>query len=92
MAERPRDPVALYSARPRICRQQVDAAWPELADLLGCLTAPGPKVVQGIAMASLLLTDGAGPLFDARADVDLATALTRARREMDPWLTSSDWT
>ncbi|HTW20511.1 MAG TPA: hypothetical protein VME70_09910 [Mycobacteriales bacterium] len=87
----PRHPGALYTARPGVCRRQVDRAGPELADLLECLLAPGPKAAQGIAVAGLLLTDGTGPLYDGRGEADLATVLRRARRQMDPQLALTDW-
>jgi hypothetical protein len=67
--------------RARIC----ESAWP-LAALAGELVKSGPVPVQGVAMISLLLADGMGPLYhDTRGDdlddiIAKAILVTRAGR------------
>jgi hypothetical protein len=63
--------------RSRICQ----AARP-LARLAGQLAKSGPVPVQGVAMISLLLADGMGPLYhDARGD-DLDDIIAKATRAL----------
>jgi hypothetical protein len=52
------------------------------ARLAGQLAKSGPVPVQGVAMISLLLADGMGPLYhDARGD-DLADIIAKATRAL----------
>jgi hypothetical protein len=63
--------------RARICQ----SARP-LARLAGQLAKSGPVPVQGVAMISLLLADGMGPLYhDARGD-DLDDIIAKATRAL----------
>jgi hypothetical protein len=75
-------PVRIPINRLRISRSAV-----LLAELAGCLAAPGPVQVQGVAMLSLLLADGTGPLYhDGRGD-DLSAIIehvTRALSRLHP--------
>ena len=53
-----------------------------LAELAGCLAAPGPVQVQGVAMLSQLLADGTGPLYhDSRGD-DLGAIIEQVTRAL----------
>ena len=61
--------------RPLISRGAIRANRGLLLELARCLSAGGPVGVQGLAMASLLVHDGAGPLYrDAGGDSLAATA------------------
>jgi hypothetical protein len=40
---------------------------------------------RGVAMASHLLSDAAGPVYSRRSLVDLRAALQEAIRQLDPW-------
>jgi hypothetical protein len=40
--------------------------------------------VRGIALASVLLTDGAGPVHDVRCQLDLRAMVRTAIRYLDP--------
>ena len=64
-----------------LSRAQISQLAGPLARLADYLAAPGPVPAQGVAMASQLLADGAGPLYHpVRSDDfgDLIEKLTRA--------------
>jgi hypothetical protein len=67
-------------------RDLIVAAEPELREMIACLRASLPVPVTGIAAASLLLTDGAGPLHNPRAHLGLLDAVRRAITQLDPCL------
>jgi hypothetical protein len=46
-----------------VCRRRLREVTGELLGLARLLDAPGPVGVRGVALARLLLTDGAGPLY-----------------------------
>jgi hypothetical protein len=54
--------------------------------MLDGLLAPGPIPVRGVAMASWLLRDGTGPLYNQRRSADLEDALGDATALLDPWV------
>ncbi len=68
-AERPRRP-GLSAAVP-VRRTEVTAAKPELLSIAARLRDEEPVCARGVAMASKLLTDGAGALYNPGADSDL---------------------
>jgi hypothetical protein len=70
-------PPRLLLPRARIRRSAVP-----LATLAGYLVAPGPVPVQGVAMVSLLLADGAGPLYRQASSDDLGDILEKATRAL----------
>jgi hypothetical protein len=53
-----------------------------LAHLAGCLTAPGPVRVQGVAMISQLLADGTGPLYSKTCGDDLGHIIEKMTRAL----------
>jgi hypothetical protein len=55
----------------------------ELDELARRLLAPRPAAVCGLAQVSVLLGDGSGPLYSARADEDLGAAVRRARAALE---------
>ena len=62
--------------------ERVSPSAPLLAALVGCLVEPGPVPVPGVAMVSLLLADGMGPLYrEARRD-DLGAIIERATQAL----------
>jgi hypothetical protein len=65
-------------------RDQVVAAEPEIRKIAACLRTPLPVAAAGVAAANVLLTDGAGPLHNPRAQVALRDALQRAISQLDP--------
>jgi hypothetical protein len=57
---------------------------PEIQEVLNVLLTPLPVQALGVAMASRLLRDGTGPLFDRRHSVDLGRALREVIAKLDP--------
>ena len=53
--------------------------------MLGVVAAQRPIAARGAAMARVLLTDGAGPLYNARSGRDLGEEV----RDVTRWLTES---
>lgn len=74
------------SARAPLCRRRLAAAEPEVREMLTVLASPVPTSVRGIAMASLLLQDGAGPLFNWQCPADLRAVVRRATEQLDPFI------
>jgi hypothetical protein len=48
------------------------------------LLAPLPVSARGVAMASRLLSDGAGPLYNRLSSVDLVGAVREVTEQLDP--------
>jgi hypothetical protein len=67
-------------------RSSVVAAEPAIRELIRRLSDPLPVTAQGVAMASVLLTDATGPVYNRRSSVTLAAALEAAITELDPAL------
>lgn len=65
---------------------QVAAAEPAIRDLISRLTTPLPVTAQGVAMASVLLTDATGPVYRRRGPVTLDAAIAAAIAQLDPTL------
>ena len=81
--------VARRPARTRIplaavCRDRVTAAEPDILEMVTRLRAPLPVAARGVATASTLLGDGAGPLYNKGSRRDLAADVRRATRQLDP--------
>lgn len=66
-------------------RARVRAAREELIRLADTLEEPGPVAAGGVARARILLTDGAGPLYNSASRTTLVADATRAMRELRPW-------
>src|SRR3954469_13143041 len=60
--------------------EDIAADFDELAPRL---VTPRPAAVRGVAQISVLLGDGAGPLYSSRAEEDLGAALRRARAALE---------
>jgi hypothetical protein len=52
--------------------------------MLELLATPLPIGAKGVALASDLLSDGTGPVYDHRRSADLATALRAVIDRLDP--------
>lgn len=64
----------------------VVAAEPAVRELVHRMTAPLPVAARGVAMATELLTDGLGPVYNPYSRVSLAAALEIAIAQLDPAL------
>jgi hypothetical protein len=67
-----------------LCRDRIAAAEPAITDMLVALVAPGPVPARGVAMARLLLGDGAGPLYNRRCPVDVVAAVGDVTAHLSP--------
>jgi hypothetical protein len=65
-------------------RDWIVAAGPEVREIAACLRTPLPVAAAGVAAASVLLTDGAGPLYNPRGRLGLRDALRLAIAQLDP--------
>ncbi|HEX3492915.1 MAG TPA: hypothetical protein VHU92_26465 [Streptosporangiaceae bacterium] len=79
-----RRPVRTRSPLAAICRARVTAAEPDILEMVTRLRAPLPVAARGVATASTLLGDGAGPLYNKGSRRDLAADVRRATRQLDP--------
>jgi len=67
-----------------MCRNRILDAEHDVEEMLKVLTSDLPLSAQGVAMSSVLITDGTGPLYNQRSPIDLHLALMDARRQLDP--------
>jgi hypothetical protein len=68
------------------CRDRVLAAESDLRDLIASLTVPLPLPARGVAMATSLLRDGTGPLYNPSSPSDLGSVVRAAVAALDPSL------
>jgi hypothetical protein len=78
-------PPSARSARGPVCRRALAAAEHDVRTMLDVLAAQRPVTARGAAMARALLTDGTGPLYNARSPRDLGEEV----RDVTRWLTES---
>ena len=67
-----------------LCRDRIAAAERRIRELVGCLRAPLPVPAQGVAAASVLLTDATGPLYHRPSRADLGDLIGDAIARLDP--------
>jgi len=67
-----------------LCRDRIAAAEPRIRQLVACLRVPLPVPAQGVAAATVLLTDATGPLYHRRTPADLDDLLHEAITQLDP--------
>lgn len=79
-----RRPVPQHSPLAAIRRDRVIAAEPDIREMVTRLLAPLPVGARGVATASNLLGDGAGPLYNRASRRDLAADVRRATAQLDP--------
>lgn len=75
-------PPSARSARGPVCRRALAEAEHDVRTMLGVVAAQHPITARGAAMARALLTDGAGPLFNARSGRDLAGEVRDVTRRL----------
>jgi hypothetical protein len=71
-----------------IRRERVRGAARDLQALIDLLLAPAPVSARGVAHVTVLLTDGAGPLYHPGSVEDLQSEVRRAAAALDPL---NDW-
>jgi hypothetical protein len=67
----------------RIRRTVIRRLEPEVRAVIDGLRARGPVPAQGVAMATTLISDGAGPLYRGQGTDDLWAALRRTAEHLD---------
>jgi hypothetical protein len=65
-------------------RDLIVAAEADIRELQRSLRASAPVPARGVAIASILLADGAGPLYNRHSRVDLEVAVQEAIKHLDP--------
>jgi hypothetical protein len=81
-------PLSPFSPVVPVVRRRVVAAEPLIREVAHALVSPLPRV-RGIAMATSLLSDGAGPIFNPSSDSDLSSALQEVLSQIDPLETTN---
>ena len=80
-----RRPPVPRTPRGPLCRSRIAAAEGDVREMLAVLTGAHPIAARGAAMASVLLSDGTGPLHSRRSPLDLGAAVREATRQMNPF-------
>jgi len=70
--------------RAPLCRERLAASVGDLDAMLSALSIPRPVSARGVAMATQLLSDGSGPLFNRNCSVTLSAALRAVTTQLDP--------
>ena len=83
LVKQARDPVVSRDVRVPIVRSRVLPVESLIGELASALVAP-LVTVRGVAMASSLLCDGAGPIYNPLCSTDLATTLREIIGRLDP--------
>ncbi|HEY7947600.1 MAG TPA: hypothetical protein VID75_07990 [Acidimicrobiales bacterium] len=65
-------------------RHHIVTAESDIADMRRALLSELPAPARGVAMAAVLLRDGAGPLYNGRSAVDLRRAVQDVTARLDP--------
>jgi hypothetical protein len=84
LLERAVRPPTPRSPKVPLQRAGIEACEPEIRQLVALLSHPRPSSTRGTAMASWLLSDGTGPLFQPHPPGALRLALREAIRQLDP--------
>jgi hypothetical protein len=71
--------------RAPLCRDRIAAAECDVREMLTVLTGVLPITARGAAMASVLLSDGTGPLHNRHSPLDLGAEVREATRQMTPF-------
>lgn len=70
--------------RTPLCRDRILAAEPDILAMRQALRAGLPVPARGVAMASSLLADATGPVYNRRSPVELRDAVRAAVTHLDP--------
>lgn len=71
-------------------RDHINAAESDIRTMLAFLAGPRPIKARGAAIASTLVGDGTGPLYNRRCPLGLGATVREATRQMmDPWASPS---
>ena len=81
-----RGPTGGLSNRAPIRRERIRGAEPAIREMITALRGNGPIPARGIAIATKLLTDGCGPIYNDNARDDIKGTLALALAYLDPAL------
>lgn len=84
LLERAGQPPPLRNPRVRLNRPAIHRSEATIRELLALLARPVPISARGAATASMLLSDGAGPLYRDHCAPDLGRSLTEVMARLDP--------
>jgi hypothetical protein len=84
LLERASTAPAAIGGRAPLAREQILAARPEIVELGSALRANSPVPARGVALATVLLTDGTGPVYSRHSRRDLRAELRTTIRRLDP--------
>jgi len=79
-----RRPPTMRTPRAPFNRETVVACEPDIQEMFDALLNPLPVPARGTAIASWLLCDGTGPIYDRHRPGDLRIALREAIEHLDP--------
>jgi hypothetical protein len=82
---RARQPTVMGDRRVSVNRDSVIACEAGMRAMVDALVVPLPVPARGAAMASWLLSDGAGPVYDRRRSSELDAAVRETITHLDPW-------
>lgn len=78
LLQRANRPDTMHDPRLPLPRARIIDAGPDIRQLAALLAVSRPASVRGIALASVLLTDGAGPVHNPRCRLDLGGVVRAA--------------
>jgi hypothetical protein len=67
-----------------LCRDRISESSEEFGNLIQRLLAGGPVAARGVALASVLLSDGGGPLYHRGNTDDVSARIREAVNALDP--------
>jgi hypothetical protein len=79
-----RGPTRGLTNRAPIRRERIHRAEGEIRELIAALRATGPIPARGVAIATRLLTDGRGPIYNSEVPDDLTATVELALEHLDP--------
>jgi hypothetical protein len=79
-----RQPAVPLTPRAPLRRHDIAAAEAGVRELIAILASGRPIAARGVATASLLLTDGTGPLYNGHSPASLGDVIRAAVRYLDP--------
>ncbi len=79
-----RRPPAMRNPRVLCNREYIIACESDIREMLNALLAPLPSPARGTAMASWLLRDGTGPIYNRGLSEDLGNSLREVIAQLDP--------
>jgi hypothetical protein len=81
-----RIPARPFDPHVPVAAGQIKAAEEDISHLVEALRAPQPVAARGMAVASDLLQDGRGPVYNLSSSRDLGSAVRDARRHLGSFL------